>query len=203
MRITERRLRQIIRSILKENKQDSAIYNIVESILKEADNTVISVTELVYQITDACEKDALLKIDDNLIDDVQEQMSELIYQHIDPNITDDMYYGHQKSIQYYGDEAVMLDIDVRKFDQLVNNLERILLDGSLGQQLKHGTDESGMPFADRIKKELGVNFSDNIDNMIDMVYEDMYIQGVKEGQSHEEAYQEALNYIKSFYDFNN
>lgn len=203
MRITERRLRQIIRSMLKENKQNSAIYHTVESILKEADNTVISVMELVYQITDACEKDAFVKIDDNLIDDVQEQMSELIYQHIDPNITDDMYYRHQEAIQYYGDEAVMFDIDVHKFDQLVNNLERILLDGGIGHQLKHGTDESGITFADRIKKELGVNFSDNIDNMIDMVYEDMYIQGVKDGQSHQEAYQEALDYIKSFYDFEN
>lgn len=202
MKITENKLRRIIRSIIKENKQDS-IYHIIESILKEADNTVISVMELVYQITDECERKLLFKIDDNLIDDLQEEMSELIYLHVDPNITDDMYIRHGESIQYYGDEAVMLNIDVRKFDQLVNNLKEIITASSYGHQLKHGSDESGMSFADRIKKELGANFSDNIDNMIDMVYEDMYIQGVKDGQSHQEAYQEALDYIKSFYDFEN
>ena len=202
MKITENKLRRIIRSIIKENKQDS-IYHIIESILKETDDTVISVMELVYQITDECERKLLFKIDDNLIDDLQEEMSELIYLHVDPEITNDMYIRHGESIQYYGDEAVMLNIDVRKFDQLVSNLEEIITASSYGHQLKHGSDESGMAFADRIKKELGINFSDNIDNMIDYVYEDMYIQGVKDGQSHQEAYQEALDYIKSFYDFEN
>ena len=202
MKITERRLRSIIRSIIKESKQDS-IYHIVKNILKEADDTVISVMELVYQITDECERNAHFKIDDSLIDTVQEQMFELIYSYVDPNITDDMYYRHQETIQYYGDEAVMLDIDVHKFDELVSKLERTMLDASLGHQLKHGTDESGMEFADRIKKELGTNLSDNINTMIDYVYEEMYLQGVKDGQSHQEAYQEALDYIKSFYDFEN
>ena len=202
MLITERRLRQIIRSIIKENKQDS-VHDIIERKLKEADQTVISVMELIYQITEECERKLLFKIDNNLVDDVQEEMSELIYPHVDPNITDDMYYRHAELIRYYGDEAVMLDIDVSKFDQLVNNLEKIMTASSLGHQLKHGADESGMAFADRIKKELGVNFSDSIDNMIDMVYEDMYVQGVKDGQSHEAAYQDALDYIKSFYDFEN
>ena len=203
MKITERRLRQIIRSILKENKQNSAIYSIIKNILNEADQTVISVMELVYQITDECERKETFKIDASLIDDVQEKMFELIYPHVDPNITDNMYYAHMEAIKYYGDDAVMLEIDAHKFDQLVSELERAMLDGSLGHKLKHGSDESGMPFADRIKKELGLDFSDNVDSMINMVYEDMYIQGVKDGQSHEEAYQESLDYIKSFYDFNN
>ena len=202
MLIAERRLRQIIRNIIKENKQDS-IHSIIQSILNEVNNTVISVMGLVYKITNKCQSGLSFKINEDLIDAIQTQMSKLIYPHTNPNIDTDMFHRYHEIIEYYGSEAVMLNIKSSKFDLLVNNLEEIMSASSIGDVLKHGVDESGMPFADRIKKELGASFSDNIDAMIDYVYEEMYIQSIKDGQSQKEAYQEALDYIKSFYDFEN
>jgi hypothetical protein len=202
MLITERHLRSIIRSIIKENNQDS-IHSIIQSILNKANNTVISVMELVYEITNECQSGLHFEVNEDLIDAIQTQMSKLIYPHTNPNIDTDMFYRYREIIEYHGSEAVMLNINISKFDQLVNNLEEIMSASSIGDVLKHGVDESGMSFADRIKKELGTNLSDNIDSMIDYVYEEMYIQSVEDGQNQKEAYQEALDYIKSFYDFEN
>ena len=199
---TESRLRQIIRNIIKENKQDN-IRSIIQSILNKANNTVISVMGLVYEITNECQSGLHFEINEDLIDAIQTQMSKLIYPHTNPNIDTDMFHRYHEIIEYYGSEAVMLNIKISKFDQLVNNLEEIMSASSIGDVLKHGVDESGMSFADRIKKELGTDLSDNIDSMIDYVYEEMYIQSVKDGQSQKEAYQEALDYIKSFYNFEN
>ena len=201
MLIKESRLRRIIRNVLKESidSQKPITINKIKNHLEEFEGSIIDPIQLCGELVDD-----ICNVSIEMSDLVNEKVYDLLspyFEDVNTSSTVDLTGNNLDA--FMSGLSTYFSLEYDDFDELAEEIYKICNAGIEAKHLKSGVDRSGEVYADEIKKALGaeVNTPDKIDDLINMAYEEIYLRSVKAGYPHEEAYKEATDYIKSFYEF--
>ena len=239
MKITERRLRSIIRNVILESDLEierrlrlglSSLDKLLDklnidnqgrekikeltSLFEEVNDTVVNIPLLVERIEEICDTRSLrssFEEDDVYAYDMMyEKLIDLVAEHSDFYVeagVDGEYGNNPFEIPTRGLTGVK-GIPIKHIEKLALETFIACREGINHAQLRRNISTNQSPdnqqaFMSKIKKSLGSKVSDQqIETMLTHIY-DEYLSNIKSGQPQEEAYEDALDYLKSFYDFDN